>query len=88
MADAIRGAGDDLARLRVFIRHGCIGIELPAEVFARERAVLGVLVLDGRAVDDLTRKATLGVVGVRHLRAEAGSGLGKTSEPVVGAILF
>ena len=88
LADAVRGAGDYLAGLRVFVDHRSVGADLPTEVLARELTVLGVLVFDGRAVDDLSREASPGVVCVRHLRAEARSGLRKASEPVVGAVLL
>ena len=67
LADAVRGAGDDLARLRVFVSNRGVGIELSAEMLARELAVLRVLVLARRAIDDLARKAALGVVDFARL---------------------
>ena len=56
LADAIRGAGNYLAGLGVFVSHGRIGVQLSSEVLARKLTVLGVLVLPPLSV--------LGVLGV------------------------
>ena len=85
LADAVRGAGDDLAGLRVFVDHRCVWIDLAAEVLAEKLAVLRVLVVDGSSVDHLARKAAAPVVRILYDRSEPCGRLDKASEAVVGA---